>query len=170
MRLVAEEKRSGTYEMLMTAPVTEFEVAMSKYIAAVSFYLFMLAPTLLYIYILARHGRPDYGTVTSGYVGVIMLACVYLAIGLLVSSLTNSQMVAGAVTLVILLLMWVIGWAGENARSDVVREVFAYLSFSRHLEAFGKGLIDTRDVVYYASVIFMCLFGTVRSLESRRWR
>jgi len=169
MRLLAEEHRSGTIETLMTAPVTDFEVVFGKYLASVAFYIVILIPTLAYPITLAMVGSPDWGPIISGYIGIILLGGFFLSIGLFCSSLTRNQIVAAILAFVILLLLWlldIVSRGGGDTASDVIK----YLTVFYHLDAFVKGLIDTRDVIYYVSICAFCLFATVRVVESRKWR
>lgn len=170
MRLLAEEKRSGTLETLMTAPVTETEVVVSKYLSALIFFIALITPTLAYVILLDIWGNPDYGPIISGYIGLVCMTGVFLSIGLWVSSLTSNQIVAVILTFVILLIGWVIGFSGEFFTQQYWKDVVKFIGFIDHFEAFGKGLVDTRDIVYCLSVILFFLFLTVRTLEARRWR
>lgn len=169
MRLLAEERSSGTIETLMTDPVREVDVVIGKFLAGISFYILLLIPTLLYIVILKVVGNPDMGPVISGYIGLILMGSVFISIGVFASSLSKNQIVAGVISLVTLLLLWVIGWGGEMT-SGKFAKVFAYLGFFDHFEAFQKGIIDTKDVIYYLTTAVLFLFLTVRVLESRKWR
>ncbi|MBI3625209.1 MAG: ABC transporter permease subunit [Candidatus Rokubacteria bacterium] len=169
MRLFAEEKRSGTIELLLTFPVREGEVLLGKFAAAMGLFLMLLGFTALYPIIVGYFARVEWGPLLSGYLGLVLLGGAFLAVGLLVSSLTENQIVASVVTFVVLLIFWVIGWAADLAGSNW-KALFQYLSISEHLENFGKGVVDTKDVVYYLSVIALSLFLTMRSLESKRWR
>ncbi|MBI5778701.1 MAG: ABC transporter permease subunit [Planctomycetes bacterium] len=170
MRLLAEEKRSGTLETLMTAPVTETEVVVSKYLSALVFFLALIAPTVAYVILLAIWGNPDYGPIISSYIGLVCMTGVFLSIGLWVSSLTSNQIVAVIITFVILIIGWVIGYAGSFFSQQSIKDVFEFIGFIKHFESFGKGMIDSRDVVYCLSIVVFFLFLTVRTLESRRWR
>ncbi len=169
MRLFAEEKRSGTIELLLTFPVRDGEVLLGKFAAAMGLFLMLLGFTVLYPGIVGYFARVEWGPLLSGYLGLVLLGSAFLAVGLLVSSLTENQIVASVVTFVVLLFFWVIGWAADLAGSNW-KALFQYLSISEHLENFGKGVVDTKDVVYYLSVIALSLFLTMRSLESKRWR
>ncbi len=170
MRLLAEEKRSGTLETLMTAPVTETEVVVAKYLSALLFFMALITPTLAYVVLLGVWGNPDYGPIISGYVGLVCMTGVFLSIGIWVSSLTSNQIVAVILTFIILLIGWVIGFAGEFFTQEYVKSIFKFIGFVQHFESFGKGLIDSRDVIYCLSMVVFFLFLTVRTLESRRWR
>jgi ABC-2 type transport system permease protein len=170
MRLLAEEKKSGTLELLMTAPITETQVVVSKYISSLLFFIALIMPTVAYVILLIFWGKPDLGAIICGYLGLICLAGVFLSIGLFVSSFTSNQIVAVIITFVILLIGWVIGWAGEFFREQWWKDIFKYIGFFEHFDAFRKGLIDSRDFLYCFSLIIFFLFLTVRIVESRRWK
>lgn len=169
MRLFAEEKRSGTIELLLTFPVRDSEVLLGKYAAAMALFLMLLGFTAFYPGIVGYFARLEWGPLLSAYLGLILLGGSFLAVGLLISSLTENQIVAGFATFGVLLGFWVIGWSADLV-SGSWRALFQYLSILEHLDNFGKGVIDTRDIVYYLSLIALSLFLTVRSLESKRWR
>jgi ABC-2 type transport system permease protein len=169
MRLLAEEKRSGTAELLFTYPITDWAVILGKFLSALLVYLIFLAVTLSYAVALAFITRLDWGAIGAGYLGLILLGASALALGLFASSLTENQIVAGVVGFALLLLFWVIGWVQELGGGSLVK-AFQYLSLLDHYDNFTKGVIDTRDLVYCFSFIFFFLFLTKRQLESRRWR
>ena len=169
MRLLAEETKSGTIETLMTAPVTDMEVVLGKFLASVCFVVVMLVPTLFYVLLLEWVGEPDYGPIVSLYAGLVLLGGTYVAIGLLASAFTRNQIVAAIVSFIGLLLFWVIGWAGGEGGTALAK-FFQYVAIMPHFESFGKGMIDFKDVVYYLSAIVFCLFLTMRVVESRKWR
>ncbi len=169
MRLLAEEARSGTVEMLMTAPVTDFQVIMSKFIGAMVFYCALILPTAVYVIILAVLGDPDPGPIFTGYLGLFLLGGLFVSVGVLASTLTSSQIVAAIVALVALLLLWVIGLTSSWTHG-VLADFLRYLGILQHLDSFEKGLIDTRDLVYYVTLTGFFLFVSVRMLESRKWR
>ena len=169
MRLFAEEKRSGTMELLLTYPVRDGEVLTGKFLAAAALYALLLALTLLYPGLVAHFARVEWGPLLTGYLGLILVGATFLAVGLLVSSLTENQIVAGFGTFGVLLAFWVIGWGAEFS-GGTLRTVLQYLSMTEHLDGFSRGLIDTKDLVYYGSAIGLALFFTLRSLESKRWR
>lgn len=171
MRLLSEEAKSGTLQTLMTAPVTDFEVVAAKFIAGMLFFIVMIAPTIVYciiLYVLADP-NPDLGQMVAGYIGLLLLGCLFVSVGLMFSSLTQNQIVAAVSALVVLLLLWVLGWA-SGMTSGVLKNVLEYLGIGKHLASFRKGLIDTRDVIYYLSLTAFALFLTVRAVESRKWR
>jgi len=169
MRLFAEEKRAGTMELLLTYPVRDGEVLAGKFLAAAALYLLLLALTFLYPGLVAYFTRVEWGPILTGYLGLVLVGSTFLAVGLLISSLTENQIVAGFGTFGVLLAFWVIGWGAEFAGGNL-RAVLQYLSVTEHLDAFSRGLIDTKDLVYYGSAIVLALFLTMRSLESKRWR
>ncbi len=169
MRLFAEEKRSGTMELLLTYPVRDGEVLTGKFLAAAALYALLLALTLLYPGLVAHFTRVEWGPVLTGYLGLTLVGATFLAVGLLVSSLTENQIVAGFGAFGVLLAFWVIGWGAEFSTGRL-RTVLQYLSMTEHLDGFSRGLIDTKDLVYYGSAIALALFLTLRSLESKRWR
>ena len=168
MRLLAEEQRSGTIELLLTAPIRDWEVVLGKYLASLVMFLIPVAITLTYALVLARYGAPDRGPIISGYVGLILFGATFLAIGLLASSLTQNQVVAALVAVAILLGLWLIGVFAASARPPV-SDFLTYLSVIGHYNEFNSGLIDTKNVAYFLLVIATALFLTVRSLETRRW-
>ncbi len=172
MRLLSEEAKTGTLETLMTAPVTDIQVVLAKFFAGLTFYMVMLLPTLSYVALLrmvAGSGVVDYGPVLSAYLGFILMGAMFVSLGLFFSSLTRNQIVAFAVTLATLLLLWVVGMFARG-KTGVIHQIIGFLGMFEHIDAFVKGLIDTRDVVYYLSTTFFFLFLTVRSVESRKWR
>jgi len=169
MRLFSEEKKSGTIELLLTYPIRDFEVVMGKYIAAVMVLVTMLVCTTPYLLILSQFKVPPMATVLTGYLGIFLLGAAFIAIGIFVSSLTENQIVAAVSTFAGLLLFWIIGWTvGESL--STMEKVVQYASLLEHFDGFAKGIIDTKDVVYYASIIFFFLFLTLRTLETKKWR
>ena len=174
MRLLSEEKSTGTVEVLMTAPVTEFEMVVSKFLAGVAFYVYLLAITLAYVGILWWVGRPDYGPIITTYAALLLLGGMYLSVGLLVSSFTHNQIIAAVVTFVILLMMWFVGYAGGalelGEKLAWVKDVCKFVSFDEFFSNFSKGVMETRPLVYGVSFTAAMLFLTIRSVESRKWR
>jgi ABC-2 type transport system permease protein len=169
MRLFAEEKRSGTIELLLTYPVRDGEVLLGKYLAALGVFLGMLTLTLVYPALVAWTAQLEWGPLVTGYIGLVLEGAVFLAIGVLISSLTENQIVAGVSTFGILLILWVIGWAADSAGGGLGR-VLSHVSITEHFDSFARGVIDTKDVIYYLDVTVLALFLTLRSLESKRWR
>jgi ABC-2 type transport system permease protein len=169
MRLFAEEKKAGTLELLLTYPVRDGAVLLGKFLAALVLYALLLALTLLYPAMVAYFGRIEWGAILTGYLGLLLLGATFLAVGVFISSLTENQIVAGFATFGVLLAFWVIGWGADSA-SGRLRSVIQYVSILDHMENFGKGVIDTKDLVYYATAIAFALFLTLRSLEAKRWK
>jgi ABC-2 type transport system permease protein len=169
MRLFAEERRSGTIELLLTFPVRDGAVLLGKYLAAFVLYALMLGLTLLYPGILAYFTRLEWGPLVTGYLGLLLMGATFLAVGLFASSLTENQIVASILTFGILLIFWVLGWSAEYA-GGVWGRVLSHLSILEHNDSFSKGVLDTKDVVYYLDFTLLALFLTLRSLEARRWK
>jgi gliding motility-associated transport system permease protein len=169
MRLFAEEKKSGTIELLLTYPVRDGEVLLGKYLAALAVFLGMLTLTLAYPALVAWTAQVEWGPLVTGYLGLVLQGAVFLAVGILISSLTENQIVAGVTTFGVLLLLWVIGWAADSA-GGVTGRVLSHVSITEHFDSFARGVIDTKDVIYYLNLIILSLFLTLRSLESKRWR
>jgi ABC-2 type transport system permease protein len=168
MRLLAEERRSGTIEALMTAPVGSAGVVLGKYVAALVTYVLIWLPTLLYVIILRKTGSIDWLVMLSSYLGLFLVGAQYLAIGVLASSLTKSQFVALLVTVLIQFGLFVLGIGEYIFDPGVLHEVCSYVSLAGHMEDFSKGIVDTRRVLYDASLAVFCLFLTVRVVDS--WR
>lgn len=169
MRLFAEEKRQGTIELLLTSPVRDWEVILGKWLAALLLYALTLGICCLNFLFLFAHGNPDWKPMLAGILGLLLQTGAMLAIGLFISTLTKNQIIAGSVTFAACLLLWVCGWVSAYETAPWAR-VMAYLSVIQHFEPFSKGVIDTKDVIYFVSLIFFGLFLSARSLESLRWR
>lgn len=169
MRLFAEEKKSGTIELLLTFPVRDGEVLVGKYLAALGIFAGMLSLTLAYPVIIAWATPLEWGPLVTGYLGLLLQGTAFIAIGIFISSLTENQIVAAVATFGTLLIFWVISWASDSA-GGVLGRVLSHLSITEHFDSFAKGVIDTKDVIYYLNVTILSLFLTLRSLESKRWR
>lgn len=173
MRLFAEENRSGTIELLMTAPVTETQVVLSKYAGALSFYLVMWLPTLAYVYVL-RHYDPlmsvDLGPLASGYLGALLLGAFYLSAGLLMSSLTRNQIVAAMSSFALVTVAFFAGFMPYISRSETVRDAGRHFSAVLHMMDFARGMVDTRPVVLYLTSTAFLLFTTIKILEMKKWK
>jgi ABC-2 type transport system permease protein len=169
MRLFAEEKRTGTIELLITSPLSDMEIIMGKWLAALGLYASMLGLSLLSVVLLFAYGKPDWRPLLVGYLGLLLQGGALLAIGTFVSTCTRNQIVAGVAGFAICLLLWVLDWVSQFEPS-ITSRILAYLSVLGHFDSFGKGVLDSKDLVYFVSVIFVGLFLTARSLESLRWR
>jgi ABC-2 type transport system permease protein len=169
MRTYAEEKRSGTMELLLTSPVTDLQIILGKFLGAMGLFVAMLLVTAIDIAILFRLGNPELKPVLAGYLGLLLLGGCFLSVGLLISSLTKNQIVAGVMTFGVFLMLWIINWFSDSA-GPVGREIVQFLSITEHLDDFTKGIIDTKHLVYYVSFIAFGLFLTARSVDTERWR
>lgn len=169
MRTYAEEKRSGTIELLLTAPITDFEIIMGKFLGALALFAGMLSVTLLHMGLLFAYGNPEWKPIATGYLGLLMMGGSFLSLGLFISSLTKNQIVAGMITFSVFLLLWVINWVSTFV-SPEAQTVINYLSVTEHFDDFARGIIDTKHVVYYLSFIATGLFLTMKSVDSERWR
>jgi ABC-2 type transport system permease protein len=169
MRGFAEEKKSGTYELLLTSPLRTGEIVLGKFFASFLFMLIMIALTGVYPVILMYYGNPEVGVMLSGYLGLLLLATTFVAVGLLTSSFTENQIIAAVSGLVALLLLYIIAWPADTA-GETLGPLLRYLSVTEHFGEMVKGLIDTKDLVYFLTVITLSLFLTQRSVESVRWR
>jgi ABC-2 type transport system permease protein len=172
MRLLAEEKRAGTLEMLITLPVKDSDVILGKYFGALGLVLVLVLATLVYPLVMFKWpwdlGPLDMGPVLSGYLGLILFSAAATAIGLLISALTDSQAIAFFITFFVLLGLWLIG-SFAGTMSGWYGDVLAYVSFQSRLEGFTRGLIDTRAVIYFLSVTGLALVVAFRALERRKW-
>src|ERR1700756_3702375 len=169
MRLFAEEKRTGTIELLATSPIRDLEIISGKWLAAMVLYSFLLLFTALNFAFLFKYGNPDWKPLAVGYLGLLLQAGALLAIGTFISTLTNNQIIAGAATFGVCLLLWVLEWVSGYETATWAR-VLSYFSVVTHFESFAKGVLDSKDAIFYLTVIFLGLFFTTRSLESLRWR
>jgi ABC-2 type transport system permease protein len=169
MRTYAEEKRSGTIELLMTSPITDFQIVIGKFLGAMALYGAMLVITLVHIAVLFRFGSPEWKPIASGYLGMLLLGGCFVSVGVFFSSLTKNQIVAGMFTFAVLLLLWVIDWIGSFSGPTVARFT-SYISLTGHVEDFLRGIVDTEHVVYYLSFITFGLFLTAKAVDSERWR
>lgn len=169
MRLFAEEKRTGTIELLATSPVRDLEIIVGKWLASLILYSCLLLFTAVNFAFLFKYGNPDWKPLAIGYLGLLLQAGALLAIGTFISTLTKNQIVAGTATFGVCILLWVIGWIGEFETATWAR-VLSYFSVVVHFETFARGVLDSKDAIFYAAVIFTGLFFTARSMESLRWR
>jgi ABC-2 type transport system permease protein len=169
MRLFAEEKRNGTIELLTTSPVRDMEVIVGKWFAATILYGWLLLYSGISFCFLFIYGHPDWKPLAVAYLGLILQGAALLALGTFISTLTRNQIVAGAGTFALCLLLWVFAWVSSYNAAGWAG-MLSYLSIITHYESFGRGVLSSKDGIYYLSVIFVGLFFTARSLESLRWR
>jgi ABC-2 type transport system permease protein len=170
MRLFAEERRSGTIETLMTAPVSSASVVLAKYAAALTTYVAMWAPTVLYLFILSRTGDLDWHVVASSYLGVLLVGASYLAMGLLASAVTKSQFLALVMTAMVILVLFILGIAEfVTPEGTAAHDVCAYVSVWAQMNDFASGIVDTRRLVFDATLVVFPLFVTTRVVDAWRW-
>jgi ABC-2 type transport system permease protein len=169
MRLFAEERNQGTDEMLLTSPITVNQIVTGKLLAATAFYLLLLALTLMYPAILFKYAQPDLGKLLAGYAGLLLMGIAFVSFGLFASTLTRSQVVAAVISFALLLVFRILSWLAEW-KPGVIGDVLRYLAMTEHFERFGRGVIHTGDLVYFASFIAFFWFLATRAVESTRWR
>ncbi|HER44095.1 MAG TPA: ABC transporter permease, partial [Candidatus Eisenbacteria bacterium] len=169
MRLLAEEQKLGTFELLLTYPIRDADAVLGKFFAAVTVFAVMLVCTLLYPLLIALFGDPEPGPIFSGYLGLFLMGCTFISIGTFFSSLTSNQLVAGVSAFGVGLLFLIIGWAAPFVGPKFIG-LLGQFSILQHYESFSKGVIDTQDISYYLFMTLFFLFLTLRSLESTRWR
>ena len=169
MRLFAEEKKQQTIQLLMTSPISLSEMIFGKYLSASLLIATMLLSTLVYPIVLWIYGNPDGGPIAMSYLGTFLLGNCYVATGILFSAMTENQIVAGALTFAAGLFLWLINWASQSA-GPVFSDFLDYMSLIQHYNNFSQGILDSTDVIFYISFIFLGLFLTHRVLDSYRWR
>ncbi|MBF6613451.1 MAG: ABC transporter permease subunit [Chloroflexi bacterium] len=170
MRLLAEESRTGTLELLLTAPVRDWAVVLGKFLGALGLYATMIALTLVYpLIFVVFGGNPDWGPIWSGYLGLVLLGMTFLAIGIFASALTSNQMVSAVIAFVILLLFYIIGQIGGNVNAGA-GAFLSQLSLLTRFDSFTRGVIDLKDVIFYLTFTTVVLFITVQIVETRRYR
>jgi ABC-2 type transport system permease protein len=170
MRLFAEERRSGTIEMLMTAPVSSTAVVLAKYAAVLTTYVAMWLPTVLYLVVLGRTGDVDWHAAGSAYLGILLIGAGYLSLGLCASALTRSQFLAMVCTALVLLVLFVLG-VGEfvTPEGTAMHEVCAYVSVWAHMNDFASGVVDSRRLVLYGTLVVLPLYVSTRAVQAWRW-
>jgi ABC-2 type transport system permease protein len=170
MRLFAEERRSGTIETLMTAPVSAAAVVLAKYLAALTTYVAMWAPTVLYLVILKRTGTIDWQVAGASYMGVLLIGGGYLALGLMMSALTKSQFLALVGTALVILALFILG-VGEfvTREGTTLHDICAHVSVWAQMNDFASGVVDSRRLVYDAALILVPLYITTRAVDAWRW-
>lgn len=171
MKLLADEQRMGTIELLLTSPVHDWQVVVGKYLSSLILYAVMfVGPTLYYVLILKVFGDPDFGPIITGYLGILLLGASFLAIGVFTSSLTQNQVIAYVAGLVILILLWIADAAGGIAGFGPVANALSYLAITQHYDNFFRGIVDSADIVYSLSIVAVSLFLATQILQTRRWR
>ncbi len=171
MRLFADEFDSGTIETLSTAPVTTMEVVLSKYLGALAFLLVLVSVAGVYPAALFVFGRPDPGPIVAGYFGLFLLGAFYLAVGMVASACVRTQIAAAIISIFLLLVLYFIGYLVRPEAVGPVSRALRYISFTHHFfDVFTKGIIDTRDVLYFLTMSLFCIFLTTVIVTVRRWR
>ncbi|MCG9128170.1 ABC transporter permease subunit [Candidatus Poribacteria bacterium] len=168
MKLFAEERKSGTIELLLTSPVSDSQVVLGKYFASMLLLVIMLALTLLYPILILFFGIIDIGLLFSGYLGLILISSCFISLGLLMSSMSRNQIVAALSSFGFILILWILGIISNNP--GTISKILSYLSFHVHYTEFSRGIIVLKDLVFYLSFTCVCLFATVKSIESSKWR
>jgi ABC-2 type transport system permease protein len=169
MRLYAEEKRSGTMELLLTSPITDLEIILGKFLGALALYVILMLITFLYVGVLFLYGNPNAKPVLANAAGLLLYGAALLALGMWFSTFTKNQIIAGSIGMTVFLLLYVLDWITEYS-SGAVGRVLSYMALTTHFDNFAKGVIDLGDVVYYVSVIVVGIFLTARSVEALKGR
>jgi ABC-2 type transport system permease protein len=169
MRLLAEEQRTGTVELLLTNPVQEWEIVAGKFLSSIMLVLVMLGLTLLFPLFLFIFGNPDKGPIITGYLGVFLQAAAFLSVGLWASSLTQNQIVAAIVSFGLLLILWLSDNLGQFL-GGTVGQIVSYTSVINHFQSFPQGVIESKDVIYYLTLVIAGIVLSTLSLQSRRYR
>ena len=169
MRTYSEEKRSGTIELLLTSPLTDVEIILGKFLGAMALYGAMLAVTVIHMLLIFSYGNPEWRVVVMGYLGLLLMGGCFISVGLLISSLTKNQIVSGMITFAVFLLLWVVNWIASFT-GPTTQAVLNYLSITDHFDDFTKGILDTKHLIYYFSVMSFGLFLTARSVDTERWK
>jgi ABC-2 type transport system permease protein len=177
MRLLSEELRSGSIEVLMTAPVSEGQVVAGKFLASLTFYMALWLPTVVYAGIVAyvndgaQAGQKlDWGPVAGGYLGIFLIGSLFLAVGLFASALSKSQLVSAIITFALLLGLFAVGLLENLFNNETIKQALSYMNLLTHMDDFAKGIVDTRRLVYYVSATLFFLFLTSRALADKKWR
>lgn len=169
MRIIAEEKRLGTIEVLMTSPVTDAELVIGKYLASLVLLLIMLALTVLCPVFLVMYSTPDINPIGVGYLGLFLLGASFLSLGIMASSITKNQIISALISFVALLVLWVIGWMSGNVGSQFGK-VLSFISLLEHFEDFSKGILDTKHIFYYVSFSVFWLFVAIKLVQTTKWK
>jgi gliding motility-associated transport system permease protein len=169
MRLLAEERKAGTLETLLTAPVREFEVVVGKYLAALAFYTLLWLPELAYVGLLWRYaGRPDLGPIAAGYLGSFLVGAALLAWGVLASALTRNQIIAAVLAFVFSFILLLAGIGQDFAQAEWLRDTLGYVHLFKSMDDFSRGVVDTRHIVFLLSLTVLGLYSSVKVLELKK--
>lgn len=170
MRLLSEERRSGTIEVLMTSPVTETQVVLGKYLGALVFYAFLWLPTVVYVLLIDSYVDVDWGPIGASYLGIFGIGALFLAAGLLASSVTRNQIVAAVLAFALLFVLFIPAFLDMLVNQPLLKEVVSYANLYQHMDDFSRGVVDTRPLVFYLTATVLFLFLTTRALVARKWR
>lgn len=170
MGLFSEERKRGTIELLLTAPLTSLQVVLGKFLSGLAFFACMLGLSLVFMLTLSYFSRPELGPLASGYLGLLLYGASLVALGMFISSLTENQIIAAVLSFGLILTLWIIDSFAGGSSGTIGGQILSYLSVIEHLEDFIKGVIDTSNVIFYASLATLGLILTYRSVESFRWR
>lgn len=170
MRLLSEEKKIGTYELLRTSPIKAYQVVLGKYLASIVIFLSGTLLTLTYVVIMGIYGKPDYGTIFTGYLGFILTMSAFLSIGLLASALSQNQMVAGILGFAIIFILWFIDILSGIVTDDILSNILTEISFLNHYTNFLTGVIDLKDIAFFIFWIILTLTLTTKVIETRTWK
>ncbi len=170
MRLMSEEFRSGTIEKLMTAPISDTEVVLGKFLGVLGFYVVLLASTVIFLAIVAAYGQPDGGVAAMGYLGMLLLGAAFISVGVFASTITRYQIVAALTSIAILALFALLMQPIVTYGPEPLSRLASRLNAMTYLKDFAKGIFDTRGAIYFLSATAIFLFLSVKALESRRWR
>ena len=169
MRCFAEEKKSGTFELLLTYPVSDTSIILGKFAAAIMFFLVMMILTLFFPIYLMVVSDPEIGPILSSYLGFFLLGATFIAMGVFVSSTTENQIISALGAFGLNLILWIVGWVNPTTEG-ISNKVFQYLSIIEHFDPMTQGILNTKDIVYFLSMIFIFIFLTNRVLMSKKWR
>ncbi len=170
MGLFSEEKKRGTIELLLTAPITDLQVVLGKFLAAGVFYAILLLSTWIPTGVLYLYGSPASGPILTAYLGLLLYGLTIVAVGLFISTLTENQIIAAVLSFGAIMVLWLVDVVASNAESPTSKAVLSYLSILSHLDDFMKGVLSTSNVIFYLSLMLVALFLTYRSIDSLRWR
>jgi ABC-2 type transport system permease protein len=170
MRLFAEDRKNRSIELLLTSPISSFQIVLGKYLGAMGFAAVLAASTLHFPLLLSAYGDPDPYVVLANYAGFLLLLGTFFAVGMLASSLTDNQLVALVVAFGVNLLLWVVGWSVQSVDSGALKTFVEALAMTNHTQALGKGLLHVKDLAYFVTFIGFCLFATTQRVEALRWR
>ncbi|MBQ62103.1 MAG: ABC transporter permease [Gammaproteobacteria bacterium] len=168
MRLIAEERKSGTLELLRSYPVSDIDILLAKYLACLTVFLAMIVPTIVYPVLLIILGEPEIMPMVTGYLGLLLLGATFISIGLFTSSLTENQIIAAAVSFGLLFCFWLLSYSIAFVSADLGKFI-GYIALNEHLESLAKGVLDSEDIIYYLGLISLFIFLSLRSMEAKQW-